>query len=228
MTLKNLIVPAIALALGAPLFASSAWAQAADKMASAAPNKISATEQAMFKFSEAGNSAMRNIRGARFAIFNGEPAVAIKLMEAAKASIEQAEKEAPTFDTTSKMIVGGSVVGTSSEKGETKNVPVDGQLVLADNFVATPEKQAHIDKANEHIKNGEHAKALEELRLGEIDVTYIQTWMPMAPSVKHLQQAIKLASEAKYYESNLALKAVEDSVTMSSSTIRDMPKNTGK
>ena len=48
-------------------------------------------------------------------------------------------------------------------------VPIDGQVVLAHDFVPTPEKQAHIKEANEHFKNGKPKEALDELRIGEIE-----------------------------------------------------------
>lgn len=231
MKFSKLTVPAIALAIVAPLAAYSATQQAADKTAkpaSSTPAKADPQEQALFQFSEAGHAAMQNIVGARFAIFNGEPKAAIKQMESAKSSLGQAEKEAPTFDTTSTMVVGGKVVGTTSNRNEIKSVPVDGRLMLADNFVMTPEKKAHIDKANEHIRKGEHAKAREELRLGEIDVTYARYWMPIEQSQKHLDQALKLASDGKYYEANLALKAIEDGVTIDSTKLRELPKSAAK
>ena len=228
MTFRNREVPMIALALVASLFVSFAWAQSLDKPQSQAAAKVNAAEQALYTFSDAGNSAMRSIRGARLAIFNGEPIAAVKMMETAKTLIEQAEQGAPTFDTTLKMVVDGNVVGTRSYVGDIKSVPIDGQVVLADDFVSTPAKQAHIDKANEYIKKGEHAKAIEELRLGEIDVTFNQSWMPMASSIKHLDQAIKLANQDKYYESSLTLKAIEDSVIVNSVHLSDLPQPPGK
>ncbi len=231
MKLSKLAVPAIALATIAPMISYSATepvAEKAAKPASSAPTKPNAQEQALIKFSEAGHSAMKSSAGARLAIFNGEPKVSIKLMDSAKTFIGQAEKEAPVFDTTSTMAVGGKVVGTTTEKSELKRVPVDGQLTLADNFVMTPEKKGHIDKANEHFKKGEQVKAREELRLGEIDVNYTRAWMPIEQSKKHLEQAIKLANEGKYYEANVALKAIEDSVSFDSINLHELPKNVGK
>jgi hypothetical protein len=228
MKLARLTIPAIALTAIVPLAAYSATQQTADKTAKVAtstPAKPNPQEQALFKFSEAGHAAIQNIRGARFAIFNGEPKVAIKRMESAKSDLTLAEKEAPTFDTTSTMLVGGKVVGTTPGRSEVKNVPVDGQLTLADDFVMTPEKKVHIEKANEHFRKGEHAKAREELRLGEIDVNFTRAWMPIEQSQKHLDQAIKLANDGKYYEANLALKAIEEGVTIDSTNLRDLPKN---
>jgi hypothetical protein len=171
------------------------------------------------KFSEAGNSAMRDIRSARLAIFNGQPTAAIKLMEGAKTSIGQAEKEAPTFVTTSTMMINGKAVEKMSGKEEVNKVPFDGQLVLGDNFVMTPEKKTHIDKANEHLQKGEHTKAVEELRLGDIDVNFARELMPVAKADKGVDEAIKLATDGKYYEANLALKAIEDGVTIDSVNI---------
>ena len=103
------------------------------------------------------------------------------------------------------------------------SVAIDGQLSLADDFVMTPEKKVHVDKANESFKKGDHTTGLQELRLGAIDVNYTRWWIPIAPAEAHLDQAIKLANESKYYEANLALKAVEDSVTLDSISFSDLP-----
>jgi hypothetical protein len=59
--------------------------------------------------------------------------------------------------------------------------------------------------------------------LGAIDVNYTRWWLPIAPTETHLDQAIKLADESKYYEANLALKAIEDSVTVDSISFSDLP-----
>jgi hypothetical protein len=163
--------------------------------------------KALRQFSEAGHSAMMNIGDARLAIFNGDPKVAVKLMESAKTELTQAAKDAPST-------------------AKVRSVPVDGQLALADDFVMTPEKKLHVDKANESFKKGDHATGLEELRLGAIDVNYTRWWLPIAPTETHLDQAIKLANESKYYEANLALKAIEDSVTIDSISFSDLPMST--
>jgi len=228
---QKLVVPAVVLALASPLIYYSVGTQAAekaDKASSTAAAKLAPADQALLKFSEAGNSAMREIRSARFAMFNGEPKVAMKEMEAAQSLLKQAEKEAPTFDVKTTMLVDGKVVGKTEQKQEAMKIPFDGQLLLADNFVVTPEKKAHIDKANEHFKKGDHSKALEELRLGEIDINYSRAWMPITLTKAHLATAIKLAGDSKYYEANLALKAIDDSVTVDSVTLRDMPHRAAK
>jgi hypothetical protein len=182
-------------------------------------------DKAMRQFSQAGHSAMINIGDARLAIFNGEPKAAMKLMESAKTFLAQADKDAPS--------TGGLTTGDNAKPGamdtmgpKMRSVPVDGQLALADDFVMTPEKKVHVDKANESFKKGDHATGLEELRLGAIDVNYTRWWLPIAQTETHLEQAMKLANESKYYEANLALKAIEDSVTMDSISFSDLPAAT--
>lgn len=226
---RRLVVPAIVLAMSSPLISHSVASFAAgktDKAAASSSAKPTPANQALLKFSEAGSSAMRDIRGARFSIFEGRPKVAIKQMEAAQTYLKQAESEAPTFDTKTTILVGGKVVGKTEQKQEVMKVPFDAQLLLADNFVMTPEKKVHIDKANEHLKKGDQAKALDELRLGEIDINFSRAWVPITQTKAHLATALQLANDGKYYEANLALKAIEDGVTIDSVDFRDLPPPT--
>lgn len=73
-------------------------------------------------------------------------------------------------------------MGVDGDKLKAGIVLVEGQVVLVDHFVMTPEKKAHISKANEHFKNGEQKQALDELRQGEIDVNYARQWIVIAPA----------------------------------------------
>ena len=117
-----------------------------------------------------------------------------------------------------------AAAGTQGAPVKMAMIPVDGQLVVTDDFVPTSEKQAHIANANKNIKNGNHPAALKELHLGEIDIVYNRLWMPVALTYKHLDQAIKLINEQKYYEANLALKAIGDSLTIESIALAEKPK----
>jgi len=85
-------------------------------------------------------------------------------------------------------------------------------------------KSARIDKANEHFKNGKAKEALEELRLGDISVLYTRAWMPIAAANKQIEHATKLMNDHKYYEANLALKAIGDTITVDSVAINEPVK----
>jgi ribosomal protein L7/L12 len=218
------VVGTMILALGFCFVVGGSAPTKAETAKASEAAKTSSEAQALTKFSQAGNSAIQAIRGARLAIFNGDPKAAKDMVEKAKTSVENATKDAPMFDTATTMSVQGKVVGSQNQKVTAAFVPVDGQFVLADDFVLTPEKQAHIDKANEHLKKGESKEALDELHLADIDVNYSRVWMSIAGAQSHLDQAIKLMNEGKYYEANLALKAIEDSLTIDSVTLAETPK----
>lgn len=225
--MRNLPLKISAFALMAPFiltYPALAQTEEASKLPATSGVTAAVGEKAkdMRQFSQAGHSAMMNIGDARLAIFNGDPKTALKLMESAKTFLAEADKDSPSM--------GGASLGDKAKPGtvdttgsKMRSVPVDGQLALADDFVMTPEKKSHVDKANESFKKGDHATGLEELRLGAIDVNYTRWWLPIATTETHLNQAIKLANESKYYEANIALKAIEDSVTMDSISFSDLP-----
>jgi hypothetical protein len=228
MQLKYTSIQLLALVLG---LSATQLACAQAKNSNAKPGssttvKTDPETKSLMKFSQTGHDAIQAIRGARVAIFDGDTAAAKKLMDKAKTYIAAAEKEAPLFTTQTTMSVQGKVVDTETGKVRAQSVPVDGQVVLADNFVVTPEKQAHIAKANEHFQKGNHKEAMEELRQGEIDVNYSRVWMPLAKSQSSLDKAIQLAGAGKYYESNLALKSIEDGLTVDSVMLTEPAKTT--
>ena len=204
-----------------PAANTAAPAAAATTSAPAATADASSDALSIMKYSEDGGRAIREIGAARVAIFNGDPKLASDLIARAKASVGKAEQEAPTFTVKMSNVSDGKVTDTKSETAKAQMVPVDGDLVLAEDFVPTPEKRARIDKANEHFRNGRAKEALEELRLGDIAVMYTRAWMPLAAASKHLDQATQFMDDHKYYEANLALKAIGDSITVDSVLINE-------
>jgi hypothetical protein len=226
------IVLALAVALLINYSALAAPEEGAGKNASA---ELNAATKELMKVSKDGFMAMRAVRVARLAIFNGEPKLAVKIMGKAEKSLDAASKDESLFVSDLKTLAGNKAVHgttTSEEKAapvtttpaatEAMNwIPIDGQIALADMYVPTPEKKEHIAKANEHFKNGRAKKAIEELRLGEINVTYTRVMLPLTATTKCLANAMQLATEHKYYEANLALKAAEDGVVLDSVSLAD-------
>jgi hypothetical protein len=206
----------------APAATTTAPAAAADAKADA---KSEAKSEALsiMRYSEDGSRAIREIGAARVAIFNGDTKLASELITRAKASVAKAEQEAPTFKVQNEE--SGKAAGAANETVKAQMVPVDGDLVLAEDFVPTPDKRARIEKANKHFKNGNAKDALEELRLGDIAVMYTRAWMPLAAAAKHLDQAVKYMDAQKYYEANLSLKAIGDSITVDSVAINEAVKS---
>lgn len=222
--ITNTVVTVLALTLGL-CCGESACAQSKGNSGSSVTARQTPEVRDLTRFSHDGKSFTEEVRAARTAIFNGDPKTARDLMNKAKASLDAAAKDAPSFTVKTSTSFHGRVVGVEQGTSTAALIPVDGQIVIADDYQLTPEKQAHINKANEHFKKGEAKEALDELRLAQIDVGFDRLWIPIAASEKHLNDAIKLADDNKYYEANLALKSIEDGYTTDSVTLAESPKS---
>jgi hypothetical protein len=203
------VVAALTLALLAGVFA---WA--ADKPDK--PATYNAQLQQFNKISQDGYSAMRAIRAARMAIFKGQPDMANVLLAKAQEDLRAAAADATTWE---------------SENGEDTPqstridwIPIDGWVALGETYVAPPAKQEHVKKANQYFKNGQGKMAIDELRLGEIDVNFTCVMMPLDQTMKCVAEAARFADEHKYYEANLALKEAEDGLVVDSNYLADWPQ----
>jgi hypothetical protein len=216
---------ALAAALTISATAYPALAQTA-KEAGAKPvaaTRADTMDRNLMKLSEDGFMTMHSVRGARVAIFNGNPKVAHEMLASAQKSLQSAVKEAPTFIADLETIKGGKVTGEVQISDKAEMVPIDGQIVLADSFIDSPAKKAHIDKANSHIAAGKGKEAISELKLAEVDATFTRVLMPLQATSKRVDDALKLVDEKKYYEANLALKAAEDGLVIDSVTLLEAP-----
>lgn len=191
---------------------------AKDAGVSAAARK-EVVERALMQLSQDGFSAVRAIRAARIALFNGNPESVSPLLESAAASLRAAEKDATPFavKVSETVNVKSGEITTQSQKLDL--IPIDATLALADNYVPTSENSAHIAKANEHIKKGAQTEAMEELRLAQVDLKYTRVLMPIEATKKRVDEAIELVRQRKYYEANLALKGVDDGLTVETVTL---------
>jgi hypothetical protein len=194
-----------------------------DAWAKTGISKDDASTQELLKVSQEGFAAIRAIRAARVAIFNGQPMVATKMLTKAKVDLKAASKNAPTLVTATEATVRGKVVADAVDVEKVNWIPIDGQVSLADTFVVSAEKAKHIAKANEHFKNGKSKEAIEELRLAAISVSCTRVLMPLATTTDWVMEASKLMSQQKYYEANLALKAAEDGLVVSTANVIEMP-----
>jgi hypothetical protein len=217
--MKKHFVTAAALASALFVNAHTSVAQAAEKASSdkataeKAPVKNGLSHD-LTKVSNDGYSAIRAIHAARIAIFNGETKLGDEMLDKAKKDLDEATKDAHTFAMDAKAANHGKSGDDKSASDKMDLIPIDGDIAIADTFVPSTEKKQHIEKANEHLKSGHSKEALEELRLGEVDVVYTRVLLPLAATKKRVADAEKLANEHKFYEANLALKAAEDGIVI--------------
>ena len=91
------------------------------------------------------------------------------------------------------------------------------------------------DRAITHIRRSRFAAAVTviactfvvaTLRAADVQVSATRMLMPLAATVKHVDSALSLLKEHKYYEANLALKAAEDGLITDTVLLTEPTKTT--
>jgi hypothetical protein len=176
-----------------------------------------AAEKDFVKVSEDAQTSMRDVHGARLAIFNGQPEQALTYVDAAVSRIGAAVEDADKY-----------ALDTKAPKADDSYVPFDASLTVLNSFEPTAEKAKHIATANAHLHKGKKKEAIEALKLAEIDVAVTTSMLPVEFAKERIDQAAQLVADHKYYEANLALKAVDDAVVVETYAIDSVPKTKAK
>jgi YfdX protein len=206
----SLVMGASALAYPRATFAAEAVKPTLDAVASVAAK---AKDDSIININQEAYDALREVRAARLAIFNGSTAEALKQATEAQKNLLVAQANMAQFSVATKK---------AAAAGEAY-IPFDMTMALSEGFKPTAEKQTHVAKANEHIAKGESKQAAEVLKAANIDVTFSAALIPATASVSHANDALALMKENKFYEANLALKAIEDAVVIDSYSMDAIP-----
>ena len=193
--------------------AASADTKGHDETTTVAAVTSQAEEQSLIKTVDEAFVGLRKIRAARLAIFNGNTADATELVTDAEKSFSMARKDMEAYKVATKKSVGDLDA----------YIPFDTSISLSEGFVPTEEKASVLAKANDHLGKGDQKKAAETLRLANIDITVSTALIPIKATMNHVQDASKMLSEKKYYQANLALKAIEDSILVESYSVDEVP-----
>ena len=208
----------------APAASTSDAAKVVPTSTEKANTKQADTEQAKTKQADTANEqlllssdeayeALRDVQSARLAIFNGKPEVANKQIAAASEKLKAAAAHAE----------GLSIDTAKGKSNDESYIPVDISMSLAEGFVPDETKAKKIKEANEHIAKGDEKKAAEVLKLAEIDITVAAVLLPIDASIRHVTAAVDLMAKKQYYEANLALMAIENSILIESFGIDSVP-----
>lgn len=204
-TLSILLVATTALASGAYA------ADSANKSLATQPAQQTANKD-FGKLSVQGANAYRDIQLARLAIFNAEPADAKKEIKDAKTAIEKAQNDDAIFvEAESELRVPSKV--TQNANPDTKPVawlPVGGEMVVDENYVASPQNSAALASANKSLKQGDRKGAMDKLKLAGTNVDLTVAVVPLAKTVADINQAADFISADKYYQANDVLMQAEN------------------
>ena len=178
-----------------------------------APVKARQAEQQKemnLQVSQDGFDAMRAVRSARVALFNGDTDQARELVQQAQQSLAKAAADEKAMGV--------------DQGGDTNLISIDGQLVVDQDYVGTPEKAAHLDQGEQHLKNGKTQEAIEQLKLAEEDIGYTQLLMPLQETRAHVDEAAGKIHDRNFFDANLALKAAEDGLSVETVMLVETPK----
>ncbi|MBM7129300.1 YfdX family protein [Dyella mobilis] len=179
-----------------------------------APQNASARHD-LQKLSDQGTQAFQDIETARLAIFNGHPQVAVRLIRRAQQSLIEAEADGTAFDKAEADLhppPGQTHPAPADNASTTRWLPIGANLSLDTAYQGDPTKIAAVAAADAYLKKGERSRAIETLRLADIDVTYALAVVPVKNIEADVDEAADLLAHGKYYEANLSLKQAQDSV----------------
>lgn len=197
-----------------------------------------AVDQDVGKLSKDGAQAFRDMHLARIAIFDADPSQAKSLIAKAQSALTKAKTDDAVFlkaeselktpadlaaakaakaDKTAdakasdaKTADAKTADATPVSKDKVAWVPVDAQMTLGEDFIATPEKASAVTEANKSLAKGDQKGAIEKLRLAHVDVNFVMAVLPLDKTTTDVSQAATLINQGKYYEANAVLKTAED------------------
>lgn len=204
--MKNLLLASmIATVMTAtPVLASENTADA--KTETTSVEKVQREAGEVLHMAGQGFDAMRDIQLARVAIFQGHTGTAKKFIANATTLLSDTSTDWSKFtkvDHKAKMINDQYII-------------INSNFSISENFVASPEKDAVIKKANEKISEGDPKGAVDTLRLAGMSVVQNQYLMPLQQTRQAVAETAHLLNSGKYYEANLMLKSAEDGIVVES------------
>lgn len=173
-----------------------------------------ATQKEFLKASDDGLAVLKQVHEARAALYDGKSDEAAKLLDAAASSMSTAKGDMQKL----------LVADTKSGSDDPVLLPVDVQISYGENFVPTDDLQQALSDAGDQIKANQPDQALETLRMASLDMQVVAAMMPMDQAATHLADAQKALSSGDASGAQVALAALEESVTVQGWTIDAIPR----
>lgn len=181
-----------------------------------APAAVSyATQKGMLKASDEGLHALQDIQQARVDIFEART-------DAAKEKVARALK---VFDKSAKTFDSLTIPDTAKAKDTGRDLlPVNVSMQLSADYKPDDAAKKALDDAGSKIKNGKSDEAIEVLRAADVQLNLTTALVPIAQTQASLKSAETDLADGKYYEANLALKAITDSIQMRDYGLNAIPQ----
>ncbi len=218
----------LAIAVSATLgVASTAWAAApatSDRQNTSVQEKTAVKD--LGNLSKDGANGFHDITLTRFAIFEGRTADAKKYVDEANAAFgkaatdetvftkAEADMKAPKQDMGQPGKANTATASDSSSSDQAKNpiewLPVDGSIMIDEDYTVDQTKSAAVADANKSLKKGDRKAAMDKLKLADMSIDVTLGVVPLRPTMTSVQKAVGLIDDGKYYEASQVLKQAED------------------
>ncbi|MEN3794157.1 YfdX family protein [Fulvimarina sp. MAC3] len=104
-------------------------------------------------------------------------------------------------------------------------LPIDGQVMLGADYQVSDANAKALQDANKAMKNGDMKTANEQLKLAGVDVSFAVALVPLDQTMQDVQQAQSDLNAGKFYEANLDLKKVQDSIVIAEADAIGVPQS---
>lgn len=167
-----------------------------------------------------GQRAFTDISAARLELFQGHTKKAVAQVQDAQQALKLAQADNTAF----KKAANELNVKDNQGKADTSTtvtswLPIWGDTLVQDNYMASPQKVKAVADANSKLKQGDAKGAAETLRLAGVDIDTALALAPLKQTIADVDQAAKQLASDKFYEANLTLKQVQDEVRYASTAV---------
>lgn len=195
---------------------ATAPAQATDATATEATAEAQApyaTQEELLKTADEALATLTHVRAARLAIMDNDA-------EVAKAEITEATNVLTQGEVDLKAL---RVADTEKPDAEREYLPFDMSMTLADEYKPTEESETALKKAKDLMQSGDKDKAVDVLRGASVDINISAALLPEASSMESLKKASEQIDSKDYFDANLTLKSIEDSVIVRTFGLNAIP-----
>jgi len=228
--------PSFIAALLACTVLSAGAALAAATPQAPVPKESKAADAAVAKdfrrISNDGANGFADLVLTRLAIFDGKIKIAKEYVEKSDAAFTKAKTDETVFTKAEADFkppankpapAQADEAAAAAAKTPIAWLPVDGQMVIGEDFTANPKKAAAVAEANKKLKAGEREAALSTLKLADIDIDFTIAVVPLEQTISSVHQASLLIGEGKYYEASQMLRSVEVAERYDSANLNGVP-----
>jgi hypothetical protein len=221
---KALIAAATAAALIAAGAARAEDRPKADQQ-KPTPQQIAADKD-FGKLSAEGSAAFQDLSLARLAIYDGRVDEAKKFVKRAETAFNNAKTDETVYNKAESelkppvdKVAAANKSAAPAEPADAKEaaklktpiawLPVDGSIVIDDDYKPSASKTEAVADANKSLKGGDRKEAVEKLKLADIKVVIVVAVLPVEQTIDKVNQAGALINEGKYYEASQELRQAQ-------------------